>query len=91
MMYRDTDTGEVIFKCKSCGNEKPGAPEDYLIHGEFTKGATNFSRIINENDKTCEKIRKNCECGMDIVNQIFIESTNTVYYGCDACGRRFTD
>lgn len=93
MMYRETETGIVVFKCGGCEKEELGAPCDHLIFSEFTTGATNFSRTINEPDRTGVKVKKDCECGMDVVNQIFIESEHitSVFYRCDGCGRKFTD
>ena len=77
-MVRDTNTGIVIFKCTTCGNEELGSSEDARIKSEIF-GKTEvldkyrLSIAVAPFDRTANQVQKSCElCGRNYMTQICV-------------------
>jgi DNA-directed RNA polymerase subunit M/transcription elongation factor TFIIS len=90
-MVKDYSSGSVEYKCRICGNEVQGTPNDARISkivlgvGETIE---NYERLIKEasNDRTDQIVKKTCEeCGLDYMTQIRVGSGEVIIYKCK-CG-----
>ena len=88
-MIRNTDTGVVIFKCTTCGNEEAGTVEDVRIKSELYDKTDLIDKYglsikMAPFDRTTNQVQKTCErCGREYMTQICVgQQEKIIIYGC---------